>query len=466
MTAAQTPTVMPTVRNRDRLTDHGLRDLRMTVLEILEAGLAAADPGAGLQRILKLEGDELIFTDGRIYELTRYRRIVVMGAGKASLSMACAVRDMLASRLPLMAIVAVPTEQGGPCQGITVMRAQHPVPGRGSLRAAKALMSLADEVDERDLVLCCFSGGSSALLSHPPDGVSFKDKQALHRLLCASGARIWEMNAVRKHVSAVKGGRLALRIAPASIINLTVSDVAGGAHDLITDPTVQDTSTVADAVEVLHRYRLWDVIPQSVRAHMMNGKDAESPLVDGLDLHTITVVDGSTASQAMAVRAEQLGYQPLILPQTLEGDSRCVGSLLAQLAKGCYSEGRPLVPPCVLIGCGGESTVTVRQRQFGLGGPNQEVALAAALEMHGRERIVIASIDSDGSDGASHAAGALVDPQTSQAISRSGYNIRDVVVTHASLGALEAAGDLIVTGPTRTNINDMFVAVVGCLDGE
>lgn len=448
------------IGNRESLLTHGAVELRAAVLDVIEAGLAASDPGDAVERLVAVDGDAVV-VDGVSYGLAG-GRVLVVGAGKATLSTAAALQRVLGDRID-GGLVVVPRGHARPLGRIEVIEADHPLPTEASLAAARRLTALAGAVKRDDLVLSCFTGGSSALASLPADGVTIDEKHELHRLLVRSGAGIGEVNAVRKHVSGIKGGRLARAMGDARIVNLTVSDVAGGALDAITDPTVQDTTTVDDAIAVLRLHDLWDQVAPSVRRHLESAA-AASPSLDDVDVRTVVLVDGETACRAMAARAEELGHRPIVLSTSLEGESREVGATLIDLGRESARNGRPFAAPCMLLGCGGETTVTIRNGALlGSGGPNQEAALGAALRLASHESVAAAFLDTDGSDGGSGAAGALVDGQSGARAVAAGIDLREALVRHASGSALRKLGDLIVTGPTGTNVNDMFA--IGVADG-
>ena len=344
------------IGNRPSLLSHGAVELRAAVLDVVEAGLAASDPGDAVERLVGLDGDALV-VDGVPHDL-RTGRLLVMGAGKATLSIAAALQRILGDRID-GGLVVVPRGHGRPLGRIEVVEADHPLPTEASLAAAQRLAALAGTVTRGDLVLGCFTGGSSALACLPAAGVTLAEKHELHRLLVRSGAGIGEVNAVRKHVSGIKGGRLAHAMAGGRIVNLTVSDVSGGALDAITDPTVQDTTTVGDAIEALRIHGLWDQVAGSVRRHLESG-GAESPSLAGAAVRTVVLVDGETACRAMAERAAEVGYRPIVISTSLEGESREVGATLIDLGRESARSGRPFTAPCMLIGCGGETTVTIR----------------------------------------------------------------------------------------------------------
>ena len=446
------------VRNREALLTQGLPDLRTAVLDVLEAGLEASDPALAVDRRLSFDGSVLT-ADGRPYPIAG-RSVMVLGAGKASLRIAVALETMLGDCIDA-GLVVVPRGQGGRLERIEVIEADHPLPTADSVTAARRLMALGGTARPGDLVICCFTGGSSALASLPPAGIDHEQKQTLHRLLLQSGASIAEVNCVRKHVSSFKGGRLAVVMGGATILNLTVSDVAGDPLDAITDPTVPDTTSVADAIAVLERHGLWDAVPAPVRAHLADAARAESPTLDTADIDTLMLVSGELACRAMAERATQRGYSPVVLSTSIEGESREVGATLVSLARESHTRGRPFPPPCMLVGCGGETTVTVNNgARFGAGGPNQEAAIGAALRLKPGERIVAAFVDTDGLDGGTDAAGAMVDGTTAPRAAAAGVDLRAAILGHTSRQALQQVGELLVTGPTGTNVNDMFAIAV------
>ena len=448
------------VWNRDALLSHGAVELRAAVLHVVEAGLAACDPGDAVERLVSMDGDA-VTVDGVQYPLGD-GRLIVLGAGKATLSAAAALERAIGDRIDTGLIVVQRGVEHG-LGRIEVVEADHPLPTEASRAAAGRLVETARAVGPGDLVLCCFTGGSSALACLPADGVTLEEKRDLHRLLLRSGATIAEVNAVRKHVSALKGGRLAQAMGAGRIVNLTVSDVPGDALDAITDPTVADTTTAADAIAVLRAHGLWEEVAESVRRHL-GSPAAESPALAGAAIRTVVLVHGETACTAMAARASDLGLRPIVLSTRLEGESREVGATLVDLGRESARTGRPFAAPCMLIGCGGETTVTIRNgAPFGAGGPNQEAALGAALRLRGEAAIAAAFLDTDGADGGSAAAGALVDGQTAVRAASAGIDLRAALLEHASGSVLRELDDLIVTGPTGTNVNDMFA--IGVMNG-
>jgi hydroxypyruvate reductase/glycerate 2-kinase len=394
--------------------------------------------------LLRLDGSHLQVGELR-YDLGEWRQIYVLGAGKATQPIALALERLLGPRLTSGLVIL---KHGEPrrLRRMRIIEAAHPIPDEGSFRGAQAVMSLAGQADKGDLVFAAITGGSSALLAWPASGITLIDKQALNRILLTCGASIREINAVRKHVSQVKGGRLAQAIFPAELINLTVSDVTGDPLDYITGPTVPDTSTYEDAWRVLDKYDLWRRVPASVADHLRRGPEIESPKAFSHRHHTFLVVPGDAACLGAAKRASELGYFPHLLTTEMEGESYEQAMAFVNATQG-------LVTPYALI-AGGETVVTL-QAEAGKGGSNQEFALSAALAIAGQPRLVAASVDTDGTDGPTSAAGGLVDGDTVARAHGVGLDATEHRRRHDSLRLLEATGDLVVTGPTGTNVNDL-----------
>ncbi len=441
----------------EALGARGEAGARAAALRLAAAGLAACDVAGATAAAVVLDGDALIVA-GERYELDPGGRVLVIGAGKASLAIATELQRILGDRLDGGAI-AIRGELPQLVGRIDVIASDHPLPSERSIEAARRLRALAEGAGERDVVIACFTGGSSALASLPPQGVSATDKRDLHELLLSSGISIVEVNTVRKHASAIKGGRLAAALAPARLINLTVSDVAGDHVDAITDPTVPDSSRAADAIAILHGHGLWDRAPAAIREHLQTAA-AESPDLTRAEIQTVLLATGATGCEAMALEAAALSLQPVVISTTLEGEARQVGRLLANLARHSSERGAPFRPGTAMFGCGGESTVTLaRDGAFGEGGPNQEAAIAAALELDGAA-VAAVFLDTDGSDGGTGHAGAIVDGQTVKRALAAGIDLRSALLEHRSQVALTALEDTLVTGPTGTNVNDLFAIVI------
>lgn len=458
LTQAHRDLPLPRIRNLETLAAHGQRDLRRRALDVAQAGLTACDAGRATLAAVARNGSHILVA-GREYALTEGSRVVIAGAGKATFAIAAALEAQLGERIDA-GLIAVRRDQETNPLGIEVATADHPLPSELSAAVAERLLALVDPLGAEDLVLACFTGGSSALASLPAAGVSVAEKRDLHELLLASGMPIASINTVRKHVSRFKGGRFAAAAAPARVVNLTVSDVAGDVLDVLTDPSVQDTSTAADACDILAAYGLWDRVPVSIRAHL-DSPAAESPQLDPGLVDTELLVTGHGACRAMIIEAGKFGLPAVQLSTSLEGESRELGRLIANLARGSALEGTPFRPPIMLVGCGGESAVTLQQGSgFGTGGPNMEAAISAALELEGAP-VAAVMIDTDGSDGGTAWAGAVADGDTLGRAGELGLNMRRALHSHRTAEPLAALGDLVKTGATGSNVNDLVVLAVG-----
>jgi glycerate 2-kinase len=448
---------MSLIQNQAQLLNHGAHELRRLALDIVEHALAAADPYHAVKEIVHLEGELLHVGDLR-YDLSQLGRIYVLGAGKATFRIAKALEEILGQRIE-GGVIAVNRRPSNHLKHIRVLEAGHPIPDQRSHQAALELMKCAHLAKAGDLVFAAITGGSSALLCHPADGISLEEKRNVHELLLASGADILAVNAVRKHLSRIKGGLLAQAILPAELINLTVSDVVGDPLDYITGPTVADTCHVQDAIEVLADYNLWDKVAPCVREHLSKGSLAETPkALDEHLVHTFLLIPSASACNAATARAEDLGFTPLVLTTSLEGESRDAGMFLGAIAREIVDTGRPIEPPCAVI-ASGEATVTLLDAE-GSGGPSQELAVGASLKLKGMPQVVLASTDTDGFDGPTAYAGALVDGSTCVRAEELGYNPFRQLRSHDTTPMLEKVGDILRTGPTGTNIADLIVMLV------
>jgi glycerate-2-kinase len=342
--------------------------------------------------------------------------------------------------------------------------ATHPVPGDASYEAAKRTKALLSEVRSGDIVLSCFTGGSSALFVDPIDSISLQDKILTNRVLLCSGANIVEVNAVRKHISAVKGGKL-VRSLPSGthLVNLTVSDVIGDQLDCITDPSVPDTSTFDDARATLDKYALWAHIPNSVSRVLRYAASADETSREAdfahIDRTDVLLIKSDAACFAAAVAAREQGFTPVILSTIFEGDSREMGRFMAAIAKQICCNGHPVKAPCVLVG-GGESTVVVGETG-GYGGPNQEFAVSFATELARHDNVVAVGLDTDGTDGPTDIAGGIVDSTTASRAKFANIDLYDSLVRHDVTPVLKQLGDAIVTGATGTNVNDLKLVIIG-----
>ena len=381
---------------------------------------------------------------------------MVIGAGKASAAMARAVE--LHWPGPLMGLVVTRYGYSAPCERIEIVEAAHPVPDAAGEQAAARMLELCQGLGKDDLVLCLISGGGSSLLPLPAPGITLADKQALARALLQSGATIREMNCVRRHLSAIKGGRLAAACHPAQVLTLLISDVPGdNPIDIASGPTVGDPTTCADALEILKRYRI--EVPESVYALLSSGQGESvkpgDPRLAGAQLRIVAAPQ--QALEAAAQVARDAGYPAYILGDALEGEARDMGTVLACIALQVAERGQPVAGPCVLLS-GGESTVTVRGT--GRGGRNVECLLACALALSGHPRIYGLAADTDGVDGQEEIAGAWLAPDTLARAWALGINPRTSLANNDGHGFFGALGDSVVTGPTHTNVNDFRALII------
>jgi hydroxypyruvate reductase len=380
----------------------------------------------------------------------------VVGAGKAAAAMAAAVEASWSG--PIEGLVVTRYGHSVPCRHIEVIEAAHPVPDAAGREAARRILEKVAGLAPEDLVLCLLSGGGSALLSLPAPGVTLEDKQAINRALLRSGAPIDEMNCVRKHLSAIKGGRLAVAAAPARVVSLMISDVPGDDPSVIASgPTVPDATTSADAIAILQSYGIEN--PQSVMAHLQSSA-AETPKPGDPRFRNVTnlvVATPQDALEAASRVARAAGFQPLILGNAIEGEARDVGLVHAGIARQVAGFGQPIAPPCALIS-GGETTVTVRGN--GRGGRNAEFLLSLALALDGQAGIAAIAADTDGIDGSEDNAGAVLLPDTLDRAARAGLNPQAHLANNDAYPVFARLGDLVITGPTRTNVNDFRAILV------
>ena len=384
-------------------------------------------------------------------------RLIVIGAGKASAAMARAVEEHWSG--PLDGLVVTRYGHGVPCERIEIVEAAHPVPDAAGEAAAARMLAKVRGLNANDRVLALISGGGSALLAAPAAGVTLAEKRAITAALLQCGASIGEINSVRKHLSAIKGGRLAAAAWPASVLTLAISDVPGDDPAVIASgPTVGDPTTAAEALQVLDFYAI-DLAP-ALRARLQSGElETPKPGAPQLARSTFKLVASPLQMlQAAAEEARRLGITPLILGDAIEGEAREVGKALAGIALSCGRHGLPSKKPCVLL-AGGETTVTLKGG--GRGGRNTEFLLGLALALDGAPEISALAADTDGIDGSEDNAGAFVGPDTLQRGRRLGLDIRQAMAGNDAWGYFSALGDVLVTGPTRTNVNDFRALLIG-----
>lgn len=408
--------------------------------------------------------DGVLYAGNITYDLDRFKKIFIIGAGKATASMAQAAEKILASRIT-SGIISVKYGHSMPLDYTSVIEAGHPVPDENSVTAANKILDTARKAGEDDLVICLLSGGGSSLLCLPAEGISLEDKQAAIRLLLSCGAKIEEINTIRKHLSGIKGGRLARAVWPARLLVLIVSDVIGDRLDVIASgPAVADPSTYSQALSIISRYGIYKKMPGSVIAHLeagVRGVIEETPKPGDSCFETAAhfiVASNKTAIETAAMEAERRGYNALVLTTMLEGEARQAALFLTSVAKEIKKNKRP-VPPRACIIAGGETTVTIRGK--GKGGRNQEMALAGALAMEGEEDMVMLCCGSDGTDGPTDAAGAVSDPYTAQKARSAGIEPEIYLEKNDSYNFFKKIGGHVITGPTQTNVMDIYMVLIG-----
>ncbi len=383
-------------------------------------------------------------------------RTLVIGAGKGAAAMAKAVEQHWQG--PIEGLVVTRYGHGADCQKIEVIEAAHPVPDEAGRQAAARILTMVQGLSENDLVLCLISGGGSSLLALPADGISLEQKQAINKALLRSGAAISEMNCVRKHLSAIKGGRLALACAPARVVTLLISDVPGDDPDIIASgPTLPDASSCADALAVLHKYQI--DVPANIRQHLESGT-GETPKPDDSRFarnsqHVIATAQ--EALEAAATTARAVGMNAYILSDGIEGEARDVGIVHAAIARQVAKHGQPFKAPCVLLS-GGETTVMVRGK--GRGGRNAEFLLSLAVALDGHAKIHALACDTDGIDGSEDNAGAVLAPDSLARAAGLGLSAKAMLENNDGYGFFSALNDLVVSGPTRTNVNDFRAILI------
>jgi hydroxypyruvate reductase len=430
------------------------------VARILSAALEAVEPSSAVNQHVTRKGS-LLYIGEKEYDLETYAQVYVVGAGKAGAPMSSAIAGILGDKLT-NGIVIVKEGHAPPGQiesPINILEAGHPIPDERGLRGTELILGLLEAATVDELVICLLSGGGSALLTAPVQGMSLDDFSRLTSTLLASGATINEINCIRKHLSQIKGGKLALAASPATLVSLILSDVVGDPLDVIASgPTVPDTTTFGDALDIISSYSLEENIPPSINTHLQRGARGEvpetpkpgDPIFD--KLHNQIIASNRQAAFAARAQAEAEGFNALVLTTFLQGEAKQTGPILASILRQIASSGDPIPRPACLI-AGGETTVTLRGD--GLGGRNQELALSAVGELAGLEDVCLVTLASDGGDGPTDAAGAVV---TGNSLARGkslGLSTMKSLADNDSYHYFSPLGDLIITGPTMTNVNDL-----------
>ena len=436
-------------------------DLRARLIDIGMAGIAAADPATAINSVVRTDTEAMHFGDEKV-AWDGIGRVYIIGAGKASARMAQALEEVLGERIA-GGLVIVKDGYGVPTRRVAVVEAAHPRPDERGERFSLCQLEMVRRAGPRDIILCCISGGGSCLTPATVPGVPLVAMQELTDHLLRCGATINEMNAVRKHLSVIHGGRLAAAAHPARVISLILSDVVGNPLDVIASgPTAPDPTTFGDALRTLDTYKLRTVVPAPIRHHLergASGEEPESPKPGDSRLRSvrnIVVADNSHAAEAAGAAARKRGFDALHVTSFIEGEAREFARTLAGVARDIACHGRPVARPgCAIFG--GETTVTVSGS--GTGGRSQEMALAAAIALHGIDQTAVMTLATDGSDGPTPAAGGIVDGWSLDRARHAGVRAESALVHNDSNAFLKAAGDLIVTGPTYTNVNDLYFSV-------
>lgn len=438
------------IEDRSKLAETPAHDV---ALECIEAGITAAQPRRIIRNSVSMT-DNTLHIKQDAYDLGDYSEILILGGGKAAGQMAEVLETLLGNHLTGGAVVTTdPTET----TRVAIFEGEHPVPDENGAKGAQRLLELAEAADERTLILAVITGGASALLPAPAGQISLADLQTVTDDLLASGATIHEINTLRKHLSEIKGGQLARVAAPATVVGLTVSDVVGDDLDIIASgPLVPDPSTFQAAIDIADMYEL--PLPERVERHLtagIEGEISETPPPGETFFETVhnhVIANGHTALEAARDVAQQRGYETIVISSRMRGEAREVAKTYVSVAEEIKATGTPIAPPAVVL-AGGETTVTLQGS--GNGGPNQELALSGALELSDAN-IVVASVDTDGLDGASDAAGAIVDRETAVPSDAA----RFALVNNDVSPFLDAKDALVKTGPTGTNINDIQVIAI------
>lgn len=453
---------MPSTRFKKQkiIVQHTNRKAKGILKSLLAAGLEACDPLIVVRRTIHLKNHQL-HVNGFRYDLTKYNRVVCVGAGKASGQMAVGLEQVLGDQLE-GGIVLVKDGYGVPCKNIQIFEAAHPVPDRRGIIATQHILSLVRSLTKHDLLIVLLSGGASSLLCAPSPALTLTDKKRTTNLLLRSGATIQEINIVRKHLSDIKGGRLT-QATSATILTLIISDVLD--DDLCTigsGPTVPDTSTFREGIDILKQFAIWRKVPVSVQRHFKKGLAGKIPETwkptGGQHLRNrhIILANNQHAIEGVATASRKLKLKPFIIPTPLQGEAKEIGSILGSFARDLVEFGNPVRPPACLI-AGGEPTVTVTGK--GKGGRAQECVLAAAQELAGLKKVFVAGFGTDGTDGPTEASGALVDGKTLERASPKGLDLAGVLNKHDSYHFFKQGGGHIITGPTGTNVNDIYLIV-------
>lgn len=456
------------IKNCDKLVSKGDYAARKPVLETIEMALKDLNSYHVLKRFLRRTKDSLFFGKNQ-WDLSRFRNIYVVGGGKAANAMARAVVEVIGDRISAGIVAVKSLELGDELKEVELVTAGHPLPNEESLQVSRRVLKLVEQATSEDLFIGLISGGSSALMSLPVPGISLEDEIACTRELLTCGARILEINAVRRHISAINGGRLAQAVDDkgAEMINFIISDGVGNAP--FTDPlkparffgtpVAPDKTTFSDARNVLEKYALRTKIPHSVVEFIDRANTRqETPKAFSDRIQQFVVQKVTDAADAAMQAAKLTDLKATILTTFLQGESHEAGTFLACVAREIATHHRPLAPPCLLI-AGGETTTKI-DGQSGVGGPSQELALGFALEISGQQGVCLAAVDTDGTDGPTKTAGGIVDGMTVERARQFDIDVYHRLLLHDSLNVFKALGDEIITGNTGTNVCDLNIVSI------
>lgn len=460
---------MRKIRNRDQLLQKGDHEAREKVVNMLEGVLQAMDARVRIRALMRLEGD-LLTVGNKSWDLSQKKNVYLFGAGKACNAMAEAVCDILGERLTRGIISVKIAEPQDRYVRTEVYVGGHPLPNAQSVAAAEAMLEMIEEADPADLFISVFSGGSSALLACPVDGISLEDEILTHDVLLKSGARILEINAVRRHISRTNGGWMAERLhrRGAELISLMIGDAVGaGPTEDRASPAVffgtmvaPDGTSIRDARDVLVNYNLSQHLPESVTSFLLDdARVRETPKLHRECVTTFLLDNVADSCDEAQHIADGMGIPLLVFSTFLEGESREAGLVLASLAREIQGNHRPIAPPCYVV-ASGETTTTLSAPASGNGGPSQELVLGFGLGIKDSSGIALASIDTEGTDGTTYYAGGIADTKTFERLTCNGVNIYEALRNHATGNALESIGDNIMTGNTGTNVCDFNVIYI------
>jgi glycerate 2-kinase len=430
--------------------------LRRDAKDIFAAALLAADAGHAVSSSLSVGRDHILAGNVSL-SLKNFDRVFLLAVGKASIAMAAAVERILGARLTGGIVVTKHGHVTAKLEKLNILESGHPVPNKAGLAASAQVVRILRELNARDLLIFAISGGASALLPAPAEPITLREKRKITDLLLRAGATIHEMNAVRKHISSLKGGQLTALAYPATVVSLLLSDVVGDGIDVIgSGPTAPDTSTFADAIQILKHYKLDGRVPQRVLARLEDGVAGQLPETPKpgdpffRNVHNLIIGSNRLALKAAALQAKKLGYAPLMLSSTMQGETREVARVHAEILREAKTSRSPV---CLLSG--GETTVTVKGK--GKGGRNQEFALAAAIAIDGLKNVLVLSAGTDGTDGPTDAAGAIALGDTVRRAGAAGLNAYEHLQSNNAYPFFDTLGDLIKTGPTGTNVMDIHL---------